>query len=106
MSVKKQFLKSDQVCKVTIRIPKETGKSFETASLVGDYNNQNGEAHQMSKLKKDGSFSLIAEIPTGLVYQFRYVLDGKVWVNDTEADGFVDTPYGDAQNGLLDLTKQ
>jgi 1,4-alpha-glucan branching enzyme len=105
MSVKKQFLKSDPVCKVTFRIPKETGKPFESASLVGDFNNWNAEAHQMSKLKKDGSFSLVAEIPTGSVYQFRYVLDGKVWVNDTEADGFVDTPYGDAQNGLLDLTK-
>jgi 1,4-alpha-glucan branching enzyme len=105
MSVKKQFLKSEPVCKVTFRIPKETGKAFESASLVGDFNNWNQETHQMSKLKKDGSFSLVAEIPTGSVYQFRYVLDGKVWVNDTEADGFVDTPFGDSQNGLLDLTK-
>ncbi|GAB1351220.1 isoamylase early set domain-containing protein [Ignavibacteriales bacterium] len=105
MSVKKQFLKSEPVCKVTFRIAKEVGKPFESASVVGDFNGWNQEAHQMSKLKKDGSFSLVAEIPTGSVYQFRYVLDGKEWVNDTECDGFVDSPYGDSQNGLLDLTK-
>lgn len=105
MSVKKQFLKSEPVCKVTFRIEKETGKPFQSASVVGDFNGWNSEAHPMSKLKKDGSFSLVAEIPTGSVYQFRYVLDGNTWVNDNEADGFVNSPYADSQNGLLDLTK-
>jgi 1,4-alpha-glucan branching enzyme len=105
MSVKKQFLKSEPVCKVTFRIPKELGKPYESASLVGDFNGWNQEVNQMSKLKKDGSFSLVAEIPTGSVYQFRYVLDGNVWANDSEADGYVNVPFGDEQNCLLDLTK-
>lgn len=105
MSVKKQFLKSEPVCKVTFRIEKEVGKPFQSASVVGDFNGWSAEAHPMSKLKKDGSFSLVAEIPTGSVYQFRYVLDGNTWVNDNEADGFVSSPYADSQNGLLDLTK-
>lgn len=105
MSVKKQYLKSEPVCKVTFRIEKEVGKPFQSASVVGDFNGWSAEAHPMSKLKKDGSFSLVAEIPTGSVYQFRYVLDGNTWVNDNEADGFVSSPYADSQNGLLDLTK-
>ncbi|GJQ32955.1 MAG: 1,4-alpha-glucan-branching protein [Ignavibacteriaceae bacterium] len=105
MSVKKQYLKSEPVCKVTFRIEKEIGKPFQSASVVGDFNGWSAEAHPMSKLKKDGSFSLVAEIPTGSVYQFRYVLDGNTWVNDNEADGFVSSPYADSQNGLLDLTK-
>jgi hypothetical protein len=38
MSIKKQFLKSKPVCKVTFRVPEEIGNSAKTAHVVGDFN--------------------------------------------------------------------
>jgi hypothetical protein len=44
MSIKKQYLKSKPVCKVTFRIPKEVANGTRMAALVGEFNNWNPEA--------------------------------------------------------------
>lgn len=103
MAIKKQYLKNSDVCKVTFRVPKEVGKAHNTASVLGDFNSWSGSAAEMTKLKKDGSFSTVLEIEKGKSYQFRYLLDGKVWYNDEEADATVTSPYGDSENAVLDL---
>ena len=38
MRIKKQFLKSKPICKVTFRIHEEVGNSAKTAQLVGEFN--------------------------------------------------------------------
>lgn len=38
MSIKKQFLKSKPVCKVTFRVPEKIGNSAQTAHVVGEFN--------------------------------------------------------------------
>ena len=101
MSIKKQYLKSKNVCKVTFKIPKETAKDFKNASVVGDFNHWNHKKHKMKKLKTDGSFSLLVEFEKGHEYQFRYLLDGKDWANDTDADKHVTTYFGDSENSVL-----
>lgn len=103
MSVKKQFLKNKDVCKVTFRISKEIGKNYAKACLVGDFNNWNAKKHAMKKLKTDGSFSILVELETGNEYQFRYLLDGKVWLNEPEADKQVVSPFGDSENSVISL---
>ena len=47
------------------------------------------------KALKDGSFTVQLDLESGKDYQFRYLLDGKVWVNDTEADSYVPSEYGE-----------
>ena len=103
MSVKKQYFKTKDTCKVTFRIPKEIGKDFKTASLVGDFNNWDHNADKMKKLKKDGAFSATLELDKGREYQFRYLLDGQHWTNEADADKQVTTHFGDSENSVLYL---
>jgi hypothetical protein len=53
------------------------------------------------KHSKNGVFSVSVDLKQGKEYQFRYLLDDHLWTNDTEADKFADTPYGDAVNSVI-----
>ena len=57
----------------------------------------------MKKLKKDGSFSIQKTFETGKEYQFKYFLDGKVWLNDSEADKQVASGYVGYENSVIVL---
>lgn len=102
MSIRKQFLKSKPRCKVTFRIPEEIGNSVRTAHIVGEFNSWNFGATPMKKLK-NGAFTATIDLDKGREYKFRYLLDKMIWKNDTEADRFVPTPYGDSENCVIVL---
>ena len=57
MSIKKQYLKSKPLCKVTFRIPEDIGKAAETAHVVGEFNDWDFFSTPMKKLKK-GAFTV------------------------------------------------
>ena len=103
MSINKRFLKSKPVCEVTFRIPQEDGKDFKKASLVGDFNNWDTTVHQMKKIKKDGSFSISVDLPTGSEYQFKYLLDGRQWSVDRTADRQVTSHFSNSENSVVSL---
>jgi len=98
MTIKKQFLKTRHTCKVKFTIPSSQAKNITKANVVGDFNNWNVNATPMKKLKSDGSFSCLVELPEGKEYQFRYLLDGNKWINDNRPDNFRKTVFRDAQN--------
>jgi len=102
MSIKKQFLKSKPVCKVTFRVPKEMGDSVQTLHVLGEFNDWDYLAAPMKKLKS-GAFSTCLDLEQGREYQFRYLLDKKNWHNDVDADKFVATPFGDSENSVIVL---
>ena len=102
MSIKKQFLKSKPVCKVTFRVPEEIGNSAKNAHVVGDFNDWSYSETPMKKLKS-GAFSTILDLEQGREYQFRYLLDKCNWQNDVDADKFVVTPFGDSKNSVISL---
>jgi 1,4-alpha-glucan branching enzyme len=102
MSIKKAYLKARPVCKVTFKIAGQQGNEAQKAQLVGEFNNWSPGAHPMKRLK-NGAFTATVELPIGREYQFRYLLDADKWQNDSEADRFVPTPYGDSQNSVLVL---
>lgn len=95
--LKKSYSKTGTVCRVTFKYDNE--EKAETAVLAGEFNGWSLLENPMKKLK-DGSFSAILSLPAGQSYRFRYVLDGGVWVNDTEADGYVPNEYGEV-NAVL-----
>lgn len=103
MSIKKQFLKNKPFCKVTFKIDKNEIANANTVNLVGDFNNWDASATPMKKLK-NGSFSLALEFELGKEYQFRYLINGNVWHNDSDADRYGPTGYQDAENSVIDLT--
>lgn len=87
--LKKQFLKSKPVCKVTFYLPEII--EGESAYLVGDFNDWNDSANPMQRLK-DGRFKITLELETDKEYQFRYLVDGE-WHNDWEADKYQSNPF-------------
>ncbi len=88
--LKKQFLKTKEVCKVTFSLPEAV--QGETVFLVGDFNNWDKSATPM-KRQKNGSFTTTLNLDKGRDYQFRYLVNGTEWHNDWEADKYVPNPY-------------
>jgi len=88
--LKKQFLKTKDVCKVTFSLP--TQVQGESVYLVGDFNHWDETATPM-KRNKDGSFSITLDLEKGREYQFRYLVNGSEWHNDWEADRYVPNPF-------------
>ena len=88
--LKKQFLRTKELCKVTFYTPASI--EAESIFLVGDFNDWGEEANPMEKLK-DGRFKLTLELEQGKEFQFRYLVNGAEWHNDWEADKYVPNPY-------------
>jgi 1,4-alpha-glucan branching enzyme len=100
MSIKKKFLKGKPVVKITFEVPKEIANSAKSVHLVGEFNNWDPSASPM-KSTKEGKFSTTVDLESGKEYQFRYLIDETRWVNDSEADKFVPTVYGDSDNSVV-----
>ncbi len=60
--------------------------------VAGDFNDW--QAGTPMKRQKDGSWRATVELDPGREYQFRYLVDGNVWVNDEAADAYVPNPFG------------
>ncbi|UXX79734.1 isoamylase early set domain-containing protein [Reichenbachiella carrageenanivorans] len=102
MSIKKQFLKSKEACKVTWIIDKNTAGAAKKITLVGDFNGWNEHKAAFSALK-NGTFKYVTELPKNNSYQFRYLVDNQHWMNEAEADGFVDNLVSGEQNCIISL---
>lgn len=98
MAIKKQFLKSKPVCKVTFTVDAEDAKSV---AVVGSFNEWNTEANPLKKLK-NGSFKGTVDLESGVSHEFRYLIDGE-FVNEEAADSFAWNDYAGTENGVLSL---
>ncbi len=98
MAIKKQFLKTKPVCKVTFSIE---AKDANSASVVGDFNNWNPIEGALVKLK-NGTFKGLFEIPKDAKYEFKYVVDG-AFVNDPEADDYIYNDFAGAENSVVNV---
>jgi 1,4-alpha-glucan branching enzyme len=97
--LKKSYSKTGTVCRVTFKYENE--EQAASAVLAGEFNDWSLTQTPMKKLK-DASFSVTLSLAAGHSYRFRYVLDGNVWVNDVDADGYAPNEYGEA-NSVLTL---
>lgn len=98
MAIKKQYLKSKPVCKVTFSVSAEDAKKV---SVVGTFNEWNAKKAPLKKLK-NGTFKGTVDLETGNSYEFKYVVDG-VYINDSEADGYLWNDFAASENGVLNL---
>ena len=103
MAINKEYSEDRKICKVTFTLPDYFEESFKHASVVGEFNNWNAEANALEKNKKIGLYSAEIELEGSKEYRFRYVVDGKTWLNDSEADRFEPTPFGDSDNCIIIL---
>ena len=81
MAIKKQFIKTKPVCKVTFSVE---AKQSNSVSVVGDFNNWSVSEGMLSK-QKNGTFKATFDLPKDASYEFKYVVDGE-YVNEPEAD--------------------
>ncbi len=98
MAIKKQFIKTKPVCKVTFSFE---AKEANSAAVVGDFNNWNPSEGELSKLK-NGTFKATFDLPKDASYEFKYVIDG-TFVNEPEADSFQWNDFAGAENSVLAL---
>lgn len=102
MAIKKQFLKSKPLCKVTFAVPAAVVEGATKVAVVGEFNQWDASAHILKK-QKTGEFKATIELPVAQEIQFRYVVDDQTWLNDEEADKMVPNGFASEQNGVLVL---
>jgi len=100
MALKKRQLKSKPCCKVTFTISKEQVRDASKVFLVGEFNEWKPGATPLRR-QKDGSFTRTLDLESGHEYQFRYLIDGEIWISDPEADRFAFSPFGDCENSVV-----
>jgi 1,4-alpha-glucan branching enzyme len=98
MAIKKQFIKTKPVCKVTFSVD---AKDSNSASVVGDFNNWNISEGILSK-QKNGTFKATFDLPKDSSYEFKYVVDG-AFLNEPEADSQIWNDFAGAENSLLNV---
>ncbi|MDO6596283.1 isoamylase early set domain-containing protein [Oceanihabitans sp. 2_MG-2023] len=98
MAIKKQFLKSKPVCKVTFTVP---AKEANEVLVVGNWNNWDEKAAPLKKLK-NGTFKGTVNLESGSSYEFKYVVDGQ-WQNEEQADSFVWNEFASSENSVINL---
>lgn len=98
MAIKKQFVKTKPVVKVTFTVD---AKQANAAAVVGDFNNWSAADGALSKLK-NGTFKGVFDINKEASYEFRYLIDG-AFVNDDQADSYRWNDFAGAENSVLEL---
>jgi len=103
MALSKSYSQDKKVCRITFILPKEICENFKEISILGDFNNWDPHQNKFSNKNSDGSSSIELILDTGKEYQFRYLCDGVIWLNEPEADGESLTHFGSAKNSVIKL---
>ena len=92
MSIKKQYLKNNAVCKITF-ILRDKVKGFENVRIAGDFNNWDRNCEPM-KMLKSGGFSQSINFDAGKSYQFKYLINDSLWANEQDSDQMITNGLG------------
>ncbi|NLG49235.1 MAG: glycoside hydrolase [Chloroflexi bacterium] len=84
--------------RVTFEIPPYLWAN--TVHLVGDFNDWRLDAMPLEHLD-DSGWQITLELERNQSYQYRYLLDGSDWANDSNADRYVHNPFG-GENSVID----
>lgn len=94
----KRYFKTKEEVEVTFEYESE---SAEAVALVSEANNW--APVKMSQRKKDGIFYTKVRLPKDEQYQYRYLVDGQNWENDSAADSYIQNEFG-GENSIVDTT--
>ena len=93
MGIKKQYVKNKPKCNVTFRYGAPQPIKAETVKILGDFNRWSKDCEPMKKLE-NGEFTQTIEFDSEKEYQFRYLLDDKLWDDEFEVDNYVSNGLG------------
>lgn len=95
--ISKSFYNNGRTCRVTFRICPDAPAN--SVHLVSSYDHWRRTARPMPQ-RKDGCYSTSIVLGAGTEVHFRYLIDGEQWVNDDQADAFVNNDHGET-NGVI-----
>jgi 1,4-alpha-glucan branching enzyme len=98
--IRKQPAKEGRM-RVTFELPRSV--LADRVNVVGEFNDWDTTATPMTADRSATVWRATVELEAGRRYRFRYLIDGKEWLNDWYADDHVENPYG-AYDSVLDLT--
>ena len=99
--IKKEPAGKKGFVRITFELP--SNMWAERVNLVGAFNDWDTTATPMSRNRSDANWRATLDLQEGKRYRFRYLVDGKEWLNDWHADDHVDNPYG-SYDSVIDLT--
>ncbi|MBA4357820.1 MAG: isoamylase early set domain-containing protein [Humidesulfovibrio sp.] len=101
MPLTKKYSKDKSACTVGFALPVDAAGGAKKLYLAGEFNGWSATALPMRKAK--GVFAASLELPAGSPYQYRYVSETGVWINDTEADCYVYSAFANSDNSVVVL---
>ena len=96
----KEPLPGDSQVRVTFRLPHTT--HADRISVVGEFNDWDSTATPMRYRSSEAEWTATIVLKAGQRYRFRYLVNGKEWLNDWYADDYEENPYG-ASDSVVDL---
>ena len=102
MAINKKFIKSRKSYKVDFEIPSDLIAEVKEVRLVGDFNNWEWDSAPVLKNSK-GIYKLKYELAAGKKYEYRFLADETIWLNDDNADAYIASPHY-VDNCVVDLT--
>lgn len=100
MSLEKKYLKTKPVCKVKFELSKEQVGDAASVTLAGDFNDWDEQTLAM-KRQKNGTYVVTLDLAPESEYQFRYLIDGERWENDSQADKYVPNNVCGQENSVV-----
>lgn len=94
--VQKSYLKTKNAVKVKFSVKPESALTVSVLGLNGDWDN----AVELTK-KKDGSFVGEVSLLKESRHEFKYLINGEIWLNEAEADSEVENVFGGTNSVLL-----
>ena len=98
--IRKEPARTQGFVLVTFELP--SNMWAERVNLVGEFNDWDTTATPMRRNRSDSNWKATLELALGEHYRFRYLIDGKEWLNDWHADDHVENPYG-SYDSVVDL---
>ncbi|MCF2856029.1 isoamylase early set domain-containing protein [Pseudoalteromonas sp. SMS1] len=95
----KRFFKTKNEAEITFEFSHPEANKVE---LVAEFNDWQPISMKFSK--KDKRFRVKHRLPTEQKYHFRYLIDGKEWDNDHNADGYAANGFG-SENSIVDTQR-
>jgi 1,4-alpha-glucan branching enzyme len=80
--------------KVTFKLAADAVENAETVAVLGSFNDWNLNKALFLTKEKGGSFKGALELTKGDSYEYRFLVNNTIWINDTNASEFKQTPYG------------
>jgi 1,4-alpha-glucan branching enzyme len=73
----------------------------DSIALVGDFNGWDVHSHPLHRTREDGEWHITVALPVDRKYRFRYLVDGKEWMDDDHPDGCEPNPFGGFDSVVL-----